>query len=140
MVTASAGIKWAGRRPMGEPGASPRSQAAVIGSEEAEKDGESLQRSVSVMMKRPKASLFFKKNKDVREDGNADPARAVVLNDTTVIISHARPASEQPLPFSTENGSDFSIQGSIKQTSAIRRKYKGRKRAAKNEQEATFEA
>lgn len=69
MVTASAGIKWAGRRPMGEPGASPRSQAAVIGSEEAEKDGESLQRSVSVMMKRPKASLFFKKIKTSERTG-----------------------------------------------------------------------
>lgn len=46
MVTASAGIKWAGRRPMGEPGASPRSQAAVIGSEEAEKDGEFTEVSV----------------------------------------------------------------------------------------------
>lgn len=57
MVTGSAGIKWAGRRPMGEPGASPRSQAAVIGNMEAEKDSQSLQRSVLVMMKRPTADL-----------------------------------------------------------------------------------
>lgn len=47
---------------------------------------------------------------------------------------------EEPLPFSTENGSDFSIQASTQQTSAIRSKSKGRKRAAKNGQEATFEA
>lgn len=40
MVTASVGIKWAGWCPMGELGASPWSQAAVIGSEEAEKDGQ----------------------------------------------------------------------------------------------------
>lgn len=78
MVTASVGIKWAGRCPMGELGASPRSQAAVIGSEEAEKDGE-----VSVgndeeaqgfsLQKRNTTGL--KKKKDER---NADAARSVI--------------------------------------------------------------
>lgn len=67
MVTASAGIKWAGRRPAGGPGASPRSQAAVMGSEEAENDGTSFQRSESVM-KRPKAFLFRKKPRQRRRE------------------------------------------------------------------------
>lgn len=55
MVTAGAGIESAGRRPVGERLASPRSRAAVIGRAEAGKDGGSLRRSVSVMTRRPAA-------------------------------------------------------------------------------------
>lgn len=74
MVTARAGIRSAGRRPMGEPLASPRSRAAVIGRAEAGKDGRSLRRSVSVMMKRPAAKKRRKK-KQRRDVGNANPTR-----------------------------------------------------------------
>lgn len=74
MVTARAGMESAGRRPMGEPRASPRSRAAVIGRAEAEKDGRSLRRSVSLFFLKRKAASFRKKNRS--DVGNANPTRS----------------------------------------------------------------